>query len=147
MTAPICGARTWGHEEPVACTNDAGHDGRHGNPAYGSWDETRLYVEMGDSCFRWTIDEARGAVALIQARLDALDPDAAIAEAERVWIAALERAATLDAMLSEVSEGDLYARRRAALVATVKRAAALAEQAEEIWLALVEARDAKGGGA
>lgn len=63
-------------------------------------------------------------------------------DAESAWMAALERAATLDAMLSEVREGDLYARRRTALLAAVKRADAHAEQAEEAWLSLVEARGA-----
>jgi hypothetical protein len=97
-----------------------------------------------------TEEFAREVIADLQRQLDALDPDAAIAEAECAWLAALERAATLDAMLSEVCDAETsspFARRRDALLAAVKRADAHAEQAEAAWLRLVEARDAKGGGA
>lgn len=124
MTAPTCGARTVRLSLAVRSLPS---------------DEDEITEEF-----------ARELIADLQSQLDALDPDAAVAEAERAWLAALERAATLDAMLSEVRDVEAsspFARRRDALLAAVKRADAHAEQAEAAWLALVEARDAKGGGA
>lgn len=155
MTAPTCGARTWAAPgELVACYLRGAHDEHEALCFDGShsWTDAAVQIDGHGLAFVEVIspDAARALIASLQRQLDALDPDAAIAEAERAWLAALERAATLDAMLSEVRDVEAsspFARRRDALLAAVKRADAHAEQAEAAWLALVEARDAKGGGA
>lgn len=90
-----------------------------------------------------SVDEARALVASLQRQLDALDPDAAIAEAERRMVEAWERARALSGMagsvLSNVEETLALEHARDCALETwdVRKAA---------WLELVEAREAKGGG-
>ncbi len=144
MTTQTGGARTVDLGGPTSCVLPHGHEGNHEDGAIG-WvgDECPIEISGG----RYTTPRgARALIASLQRQLDALDPDAAIAEAERAWLVALEKAATLDAMMMDrVSEENSASPVARALLAAVKRAEAHAEQAEAAWLALVEARDVKGG--
>ena len=87
-----------------------------------------------------SVDEARALVASLQRQLDALDPDAAIADAERRMIEAHRRARDL----SDMEDNALDQRLRPRLGMARRRAYAETSRLGEEWLALVEARDAKG---
>ena len=86
-----------------------------------------------------TLDEAREIIASLQAQLDALDP---IAEAERRMVEAWNHERTLSAM-SYCVRGD----RRESIAlkrASLGKAGCAWIECLDAWLALVEARDAKG---
>lgn len=130
MTAPICGARTWVLGEEVTCTRNHGH-GQHGGGC------ARL---MGAHAWDYTAAELRALADGLMRRADALDPAAAIAEAERRMVEAWSRYERLCRVRGEFD-------RKPALNDIVSRAWADWHELTDTWLALVEARDAKGGGA
>lgn len=174
MTAPICGARTWvTPDEMVTCDRPAGHDAdpkrigvlldpesahacglhtwrdpKHAVSAVerfkgrgeGYADRpVRLMIHGAPLAF--TPTEARNIRDLIQEQLDALDPDAAIAEAERRMLDAFDRRVRL------VRISDLYGEPLDVIEAAAEEAKRAQREAFDAWASLVEARDAKGGGA
>lgn len=126
MTAPICGARTHGdaidivQRLRIAATIDEPTEYLR-----------RLLVAAADEIER-----------LCEPHLDALDPDAAIAEAERRMVDAAIRCSALSRIANDA--GVLTS--RIALERAHVNAARAEANAVAAWLALVEARDAKGGG-
>lgn len=102
----------------------------------------RLMIHGAPLAF--TPREARNIRGLIQEQLDALDPYAAIAEAERRMLDAFDRRMRLLRILAS----DFYSPGSVVRIgAAVEAASAERFAAYNAWLALVEARDAKGGGA
>lgn len=145
----ICGARTWvdpGHF--VSCVR-TDCDGQHRDSGMMRWNEASVAMRCDDGRMAYpTETEARALVASLQAQLDALDPDAAIAEAERRAVEmfhhyrglcglADRRRYIVGASCSSLELID----------AAKERASEEHDAALETWLALVEARGAKGGGA
>lgn len=116
MSAPICGART------LRIT----FEGPSGEKATIEIDPTT----------------ARNVASDIQRQLDALDRDAAIADAERRMIEAHRRARDL----SDMEDNALDQRLRSRLVMAMTRAYAETSRLGEEWLALVEAHATNGGG-
>lgn len=136
MSRSVCGARTWGDGEPVSCTNEAGHEGRHRNPSYGLWLEPECCVGVCGQVFSLSVDEARAVRDRLQRQLDALDPDAAIAEAERRMVEAWDRSEkfrALHSLASDKREAMAFQERWFALCNDRQRAT-------DAWLSLVEAR-------
>lgn len=86
----------------------------------------------------WTPDEARAVRDRIQRQLDALDPDAAIAEAERRMVEARRQADDMARLASMYSRGPGDPLRSAHDNAVTRLGAAVSA-----WRALVESRDAK----
>lgn len=157
VTAPVCGARTWvAPDEMATCEREHGHDGKHqanASFAHLGWREAvcRLVVVPGSPNqmeYALPAQATRDIVASLQRQLDALDPDAAIAEAERRAVEmfhhyrglcglADRRRYIVGASCSSLELID----------AAKERASEEHDAALETWLALVEARGAKGGGA
>jgi hypothetical protein len=141
VTAPICGARTVDLGELTSCILPHGHEGDHEDGAI-AWIDNECPIELSGE--RYTTPRgARALIASLQRQLDALDPDAAIAEAERRMVEADQRRESLSRRRDEARTNRAHsAFSRALAVATADVASAA-----DAWLALVEARDAKGGGA
>ncbi len=146
----VCGARTWVGTpiELVTCTRNDGHDGPHGGSSallMGShtWDTPRLH--HGRHVFSPT--SAREIIASLQRQLDALDPDAAIAEAERRMVEAFRYYVDLRRIRSELLDTTDEDGELGALGAAVSCAASASCAARSVWVRIVEARDAKDGGA
>ena len=98
---------------------------------------------MGAHAWDYTAAELRALAEGLMRRADALDPDAAIAEAERRMVEAGQRCSVLATCANEAgSDGPRRAFSRALECAVEDERAAV-----NAWLALVEARGAKGGGA
>ena len=89
MSTVKCEARTWvSPDEMVVCDRGAGHLLRHvGDSKDGriAWDEARVFSPLfsSDDESDWTASRARVLVASLQSQLAALDPNLAVAEAEK----------------------------------------------------------------
>lgn len=151
MTAPTCGARTWLDRHTLLTCSRAPHaEGDHEcvteTEGPVTWNAApRVVVD----CLRYDLppNETRALIASLQRQLDALDPDAAIAAAERRMVEAFARAEALrSASIRLISHGNNGTTAEAAL-REASRALDASLDAADAWAALVEARDAKGGGA
>lgn len=138
---PVCGARTWvTPDEVVTCKCERGHDDKHqADASFGlvGWREPVCRFVLGNinrTEHVWSPGSTRALIASLQRQLDALDPDAAIAEAERRMVAAQARAHVLSVQTN---------RNSSALVRYRNEAYRTETEAFDEWLALVEARDAK----
>lgn len=150
MTAPTCGARTWTSSgELVTCDREPGHVSLHsgpvGNDRIGNdrklWTMPMCAILLRGCDHVWTPEEARSVRDRIQAQLDALDPDAAIAEAKKKAHDAYLRCS----VLREQARSTRSSAHESALIAETNAAFHEWEAAVDAWLALVEARDAKDG--
>lgn len=146
MTAPICGARTWvTPDEMATCEREHGHDGQHrAVVGFGiaRWADPMCCLMADAPVVFPSPSEARALVTSLQAQLDALDPDAAIAEAERRMVEARRHADDMARLASMYSRGPGDPLRAAHDDAVTRLGVAVSA-----WRLLVEARDAKGGGA
>ena len=139
MSAPICGARTWvTPDECVTCDRTDRHECHDGPSRRGrrDWYSATCVCLVDGMRRELKPDEARALIASLQRQLDALDPDAAIAEAERRMVAAQARAHVMSVQTK---------RNSSALVRYRNEAYRAETEALDTWLALVEARDTKGG--
>lgn len=143
MSAPICGARTWVEPEVmVECVREDGHTDMHRDGGYAAWRTEACRFVIGSDEHALSSDAARALVASLQSQLDALDPDAAIAEAKKKAHDAYLRCSVLRAQAKDARSSAHVE----ALVAETNAAFRDWEVDIDTWLALVEARDARGGG-
>lgn len=139
----ICGARTWAAPGHLVSCVRTDCDGQHRDSGIMRWTEASVVMQCDDGRMAYpTETEARALVASLQAQLDALDPDAAIAEAERRMLAA-------QAHFDDLSRID-YTCVAAwpAIIAAKTTAITVRDARAREWAELVaSARFAKGGGA
>lgn len=146
MSAPICGARTWvTPDEMATCDRNRGHEGDHNCIASRGFVEWRtpncrfsVGNALGEFVFVWPIEDTRDLARRLQRQLDALDPDAAVAEAERRMLDAFDRRVRL------VRIADLYGEPLGPIEAAAEEAKTAQRAAYDAWLELVEAREREG---
>lgn len=141
MSAPTCGARTWvSPDDLVTCDRTDRHECHDGPSRRGrrDWYSATCVCLVDGMRRELKPDEARALIASLQRQLDALDPDAAIAEAERRMVEAHRHVVDMVAAVDACGG-------RGGRVSVGDRARAARRAAYDAWLALVEARGTKGG--